>query len=675
MARKHPPATTGAGDRVRGASYGPLKDEYEPSEPRRTHSSRLRATLIVGAIWLVFAGGVVLSYWFSDLPDTANLLAYEPGNDITLLDSKGRMIARRGLSQGERVTVGELPDYVGNAFIAIEDRRFRYHFGIDPMGLARAAFTDAAHGSYVQGGSTLTQQLAKNLFLKPDRTFKRKIEEAILAIYLETRYSKDEILTLYLNRVYFGAGVYGIGAASERFFEKGARELTLPEAAILAGSVKAPSRYNPQASSEAAQGRANLVLDAMEDAGFIAHPARVAAAATRPKIAHSFATPGAGYFVDYVVSQVPAFVDKPKERLIVETTLDLDLQRNAEKALEAGLAKDGAKFAATQGALVAMTPEGALRALVGGRSYDDSPFNRATDALRQPGSAFKAFVYLAALEHGHRPSDEVVDGPVTIGKWSPGNYEGEYEGAITLAHALAHSSNSAAVQLTDEVGPDAVVRVAHRLGISATLHAVPSLALGTSEVKPLELTAGYAAFANGGMVVVPYAIARIRTATGKVLYQRKGSGLGRVMSPENDADMTAMMRGTVIDGTGRAAALSERAVAGKTGTSQDYRDAWFIGFSADYVTGVWIGNDSGASMKRSTGGGLPARIFKSFMEDAEHGLPARPLIGTTLFAAEEDVPPLPPVVEESPSPPVVPAKAPSDSEVLSAFQDLLDKLF
>jgi penicillin-binding protein 1A len=571
--------------------------------------------------------------------------------------------------------VVELPDYVGNAFIAIEDRRFRYHFGIDPMGLARAAFTDAAHGSYVQGGSTLTQQLAKNLFLKPDRTFKRKIEEAVLAIYLETRYSKDEILTLYLNRVYFGAGVYGIGAASERFFEKGARELTLPEAAILAGSVKAPSRYNPQASSEAAQGRANLVLDAMEDAGFIAHPARVAAEATRPKIAHSFATPGAGYFVDYVVSQVPAFVDKPKERLIVETTLDLDLQRNAEKALDTGLAKDGAKFAASQGALVAMTPDGALRALVGGRSYDDSPFDRATDALRQPGSAFKAFVYLAALEHGHRPSDEVVDGPVTIGNWSPGNYEGEYEGAITLAHALAHSSNSAAVQLTDEVGPAAVVRVAHRLGISATLHAVPSLALGTSEVKPLELTAGYAAFANGGVAVVPYAISRIRTATGRVLYQRKGSGLGRVMSLENDADMTAMMTGTVIDGTGRAAALSERAVAGKTGTSQDYRDAWFIGFSADYVTGVWIGNDSGASMKRSTGGGLPARIFKTFMEDAERGLPARPLIGTTLFAAEEDVPSQPPVVEESPSPPVVPAKAPSDSEVLSAFQDLLDKLF
>ena len=379
MARKHPPVPDSARNGARGENHGSRPSDSAKT-PRRRLSSRTRATLIVAAVWVVFAGGIVLSYWLSDLPDTRNLLAYEPGNDISVLDAKGRMIARRGLTQGEKVAMGALPDHIGNAFIAIEDRRFRHHFGIDPLGLARAAYADITQGAFVQGGSTLTQQLAKNLFLKPDRTFRRKFEEAILAVYLETRYSKDEILTLYLNRVYFGAGVYGLGAASERFFGKPAPELTLTEAAILAGSVKAPSRYNPEASPDAALSRAALVLGAMEESGFIDHRARMAAASTRPKIAHSFATPGAGYFVDYIVSQVSAFIGKSKERLIVETTLDLNLQRSGENALTAGLAKDGPKLAATQGALVAMAPDGALLALVGGRSYDESSFNRATDA-------------------------------------------------------------------------------------------------------------------------------------------------------------------------------------------------------------------------------------------------------------------------------------------------------
>ncbi|MEA2825421.1 MAG: penicillin-binding protein [Alphaproteobacteria bacterium] len=670
MARKDPPVHQPERNQLRETGLYTPSASNPPRKPKRRLNSKTRVALIAAAVWLLFGGGIVFSYWLSDLPDTRNLFAYEPGNDISVLDAKGRMIARRGLTSGEKVAMGELPAYVGNAFIAVEDRRFRYHFGIDPMGLMRAAYTDLIQGSFVQGGSTLTQQLAKNLFLKPDRTFSRKMEEAILAVYLETRYSKDEILTLYLNRVYFGAGVYGLGAASERFFAKPARELSLTEAAILAGSVKAPSRYNPEASPDAALARAELVLAAMEENGFIDHRARQVAASTRPKIAHSFATPGAGYFVDYVVSQVSSFIGKSKERLIVDTTLDLGLQLSAENALTAGLAKDGPKLAATQGALVAMAPDGALRALVGGRSYDDSAFNRATEAKRQPGSAFKAFVYLAALENGHRPDDEVVDGPVTIGTWKPANYEGAYEGAITLSHALAHSSNSASVQLTNEVGPDAVVRVAHRLGVSATLHAVPSLALGTSEVTPLELTTGYAAFANGGNGIIPYGIVRIRTASGKVLYQRREPGLGRVMSPEHDADMTEMMMGTVKDGTGKAAALSDRPVAGKTGTSQDYRDAWFVGFSAEYVTCVWIGNDNGASMKTATGGGLPARVFKAFMSDAERGLPAKPLIGMTLFGTEE-----PPGEEDIPEPPKPPAPKEEHDDVLTAFQHLLDKLF
>src|SRR5882672_11343322 len=671
MARKDPPVSRAERNPARGASPVTRASDT-PGKPKKRLSSKGRIALIIAAVWVLFAGGIVFSYWLSDLPDTRNLLAYVPGNDISVLDAKGRMIARRGLTSGEKVAMGELPAYVGNAFIAVEDRRFRYHFGIDPMGLMRAAYADLSQRAFVQGGSTLTQQLAKNLFLKPDRTFSRKVEEAILAVYLETRYSKDQILNQYLNRVYFGAGVYGLGAASERFFAKPARQLSLTEAAILAGSVKAPSRYNPEASPDAAFSRGQLVLAAMEENGFIDQRARLAAASTRPKIAHSFATPGAGYFVDYVVSQVSSFVGKSKERLIVDTSLDLGLQRTAENALAAGLAKDGPKLAATQGALVTMAPDGALRALVGGRSYDESSFNRATDAKRQPGSAFKAFVYLAALENGHRPDDEVVDGPVTIGNWKPANYEGSYEGTITLSHALAHSSNSASVQLTNEVGPDAVVRVAHRLGVAGKLLAVPSLALGTSEMTPLELTAGYAVFANGGNGIIPYGIVRIRTASGKVLYGRREPTLGRVMSEEHDADMTEMMMGTVKDGTGKAAALSERPVAGKTGTSQDYRDAWFVGFSAEYVTGVWIGNDNDASMKNATGGGLPARIFKAFMSDAERGLPARPLIGMTLFGTEE---PAAEEEKETPEPPKPPAPKEEHEDVLTAFQHLLDKLF
>jgi penicillin-binding protein 1A len=655
---------------------------YLPDEPRAhaeppRRRSSLRFAVIAALTCLCFVIGLAFSYWLSELPDSTNLLAYEPGKDITLIDAKGHTIARRGLTQGEKVEVGELPSYVGNAFIAIEDRRFRSHFGIDPVGLARAAYTDFARGGFVQGGSTLTQQLAKNLFLRPDRTLNRKIEEALLAIRLENVYSKDEILTLYLNRVYFGAGVYGIEAASERFFGKPARQLSLIEAAVLAGSVKAPSRFNVAVSAEAALSRAVVVLDAMVEAGFIDSDTREAAAKTKPTIPRDLATPGAGYFIDYAISLVPALAGKAQERLIVETTLDLDLQGAAEKALTAGLTREGRRLSANQGAMVAMTPDGAVRALVGGRSYDESPFNRATEAMRQPGSAFKPFVYLAALEHGHKPGDEVFDGPVTVGNWRPDNYEGEYEGTITLAHALAHSSNSASVRLTDEVGPATVVSVAHRLGINAALHAVPSLALGTSEVTPLELTSGYAAFANGGTGVAPYVITRIRTISGKVLYERPGTSAARVMSPENNAEMTQMMMGTVFDGTGKAAALSGRAIAGKTGTSQDYRDAWFVGFSADYVCGVWIGNDGGAPMKKATGGGLPARIFKAFMTDAERGLPPQPLAGMVLIAADEPPPELPPEVSSptSSDPVDEPPKSQRDNDLINAFEKLLDKLF
>jgi penicillin-binding protein 1A len=575
--------------------------------------------------WGLIIGAVVCFHWISGLPDTRGLLAKGPSHDITIVDEKGRLIARRGLTQAAMIDVAHLPPYVPNAFIAIEDRRFREHMGLDPVGLMRAANQDLIAGRVVQGGSTLTQQLAKNLFLQPARTFERKMQEALLAIYLESRYSKDQILTLYLNRVYFGAGVYGIEAAAERFFGKSANRLTLTEAAMLAGSVKAPARFNPLTDADASESRAQVVLRAMLDAGFISEDACATAQATRPRVVRATSTPSSGYFADWVVAHVPGFVGDTSEPIIVETTLDVDMQAKAETALESGLARDGGALHASEGAVVAMTPQGAIRAMVGGRSYAQSPFNRVTDATRQPGSAFKPFVYLAAFEHGHIPSEIANDEPVDIHGWQPSDYEGRFEGEITLTRAFAKSSNSVAAQLTEQVGAATVAATAHRLGIVSPLSAVPALALGTSSVTPLELTSAYAPFANGGTGVIPYGIIRIRTKSGRLLYERKGSGAGRVVSPANAAALTGLMVETVTTGTGKAARLTDRPSAGKTGTTQDFHDAWFVGFTADLVCGVWVGNDNNAPMIHAVGGGLPSHVFKAFMQEAELGQPSRAL--------------------------------------------------
>jgi penicillin-binding protein 1A len=564
------------------------------------------------------------------LPDTKNLLTQAPTPDIIIRDVRGRMIAHPGLQQGAMVDVSMLPSYVPNAFIAIEDRRFREHFGLDPIGMLRASGENMVAGHVVQGGSTLTQQLAKNLFLEPKRTFDRKIEEAVFALYLESRYSKDQILTLYLNRVYFGAGVYGIQAAAQRFFGKPASKLTLIEAAMLAGSVKAPTRFNPLSDPEASQGRAGVVLAAMHDANFIDAKTMEEAQATHPRIMRETGTLNAGYIADWVVDQIHNRIRLDvKEPLIVDTTFDLDMQAKAERAVRLGMAKEAQKLHASQAALVSMTTDGAIRAMVGGVSYSQSNYNRAM-AMRQPGSAFKPFVYLAAFEHGHKPDDMANDGPIDIHGWKPSDYEGRFEGQITLTRAFAKSSNSVAAQLTQEVGPRVVAQTAHRLGIDSPLEDVPSLALGTSTVTPVELTGAYAPFANGGTAVIPYAILKIRNHAGKVLWARRASDKGRVMSPQNDAAITGMMVQTVTTGTGRGAKLSDRPSAGKTGTTQDYHDAWFVGFSADLVTGVWIGNDNNQPMMKATGGTLPAHIWKAFMESAEAGMPSRPLVGTTL---------------------------------------------
>jgi penicillin-binding protein 1A len=618
--RKTTPQTR---SRVGAAGAGTPPPTARKPKPKRTWPY---AVAMLG-IWGIILGSVLCFHWISELPDTTGLLTKGPSRDITILDDKGRLIARRGLTQGAMVQLSQLPSYIPNAFIAIEDRRFREHFGLDPIGMVRAAAENISAGHVVQGGSTLTQQLAKNLFLEPKRTFDRKGQEALLALYLESRYTKDQILALYLNRVYFGAGVYGIEAAAERFFGKSANEITIPEAAMLAGSVKAPARFNPLADPDASVERASTVLQAMQDAGFITEQQRKDAQATRPRIVRDTSTPDSGYFADWVIARIPGFVGDVTEPIVVETTFDLDTQIKAERAIESGLAREGRGLHASEAALVAMTPDGAVRAMVGGRNYADSPFNRATDALRQPGSAFKPFVYLTAFEHGRKPDDEMNDGPIDIHGWQPSDYEGRFEGMISLTRAFAKSSNSVAAQLTSEVGSGAVARTAHRLGIVSELDAVPALALGTSSVTPLELTTAYAPFANGGNGVIAYGIVRIRTKPGQVLYARTGSGVGSVMSAENDTQMTHLMVETVATGTGKAARLDERPTAGKTGTTQDFHDAWFMGFTADLVCGVWIGNDNNAPMVRATGGGLPAHIFKSFMEAAEKNVPVKPLAG------------------------------------------------
>ena len=624
--------------------------------------------------WAVIFGAIAYSHLLSELPDVKNLLAEGPSRDVTILDDQGRMIARRGLTLGDSVKVESLPAYVPNAFIAIEDRRFRDHFGIDPIGMARAGIANALAGHVVQGGSTLTQQLAKNLFLSPSRTFDRKTQEALLAMSLEAHYSKNQILTLYLNRVYFGAGVYGIEAASEKFFAKHADQLSLTEAAMLAGSVKAPARYNPISDSDASLARAATVLRAMRDAGFIGESTRVAAAATRPRIMKDSGTPDSGYFADWVLAHLDDYLGVGKEPVIVETSFDLQIQAMAEHAVARLMDSEGVHIAASQAALVAMTPDGAVRAMVGGRSYAGSSFNRAADAERQPGSAFKPFVYLAAFEHGRTPDDIMHDGPVDIHGWKPSDFEGEYQGDISLTQAFAESSNVIAAQLTDEVGAKEVAATAHRLGIHSPLAEVSSLALGTSDVTPLELTGAYAAFANGGTRVSPFAIVSIRTKAGKILYSRKPAAGARVMSPENNAAMTRLMVETVTSGTGKSARLAERPSAGKTGTTQDSHDAWFVGFTADLVCGVWVGNDNAAPMHKTktltaTGGGVPAHIFHAFMEDAEQGLPVQPLAGTNVVAAAA---PEEPIEETAPAPATA---ADSDAKEPDAIDRILAGLF
>jgi penicillin-binding protein 1A len=597
--------------------------------PRRSWLSALLKWTLVAAIWGTVAGGVVLAYFAFTLPDLSGIDKFNRRPSLSFVADDGKVLATYGDLYGGVVELREMPAWLPQAVIATEDRRFYSHFGIDVIGLARAGYVNLRAGRIVQGGSTITQQLAKNVFLTHERTLNRKIQETLLALWLERRFTKDQILTIYLNRVYLGAGTYGVEAAARRYFGKSARQVNRLEAAVIAGLLKAPSRYSPTASPERAKARAVTVLNLMEEEGFITAPQLRAAEQERLRLAGGGGgNRGVRYFSDWLLDAVPGFVGYVDRDLTIVTTLDARLQRAAEDAVEATLERDGARARASQAALVAMSPDGAVRAMVGGRDYSDSEFNRATDAQRQPGSSFKPFVFLAAVEAGLKPDDRIDDGPVTVGNYAPRNFNEVRKGLITAREALARSVNTATVRTAQRVGIDRVIAVAHRLGVTSELRRDLSTSLGASEVNLLELTAAFAPFTNGGDGVLPYAIVEIRDSGGRVLYRRTGSGPGRVIQRAPLAAMVDMMSAVVTSGTGRAAALDRPAI-GKTGTSQDYRDAWFIGGTADYVAGVWLGNDEGQPMQQVTGGALPARLWKRFMAEAHRGIEARPFPGAS----------------------------------------------
>jgi len=580
------------------------------------------------------------------LPPIDQLAVPKRPPNIAILADDGSLIANRGDTGGPAITLIDLPPYLPKAFVAIEDRRFYDHIGIDPVGVSRALMRDVIGRSGIEGGSTLTQQLAKNLFLTQERTLSRKIQEAILALWLERRYSKDQILELYLNRVYFGSGAYGVEAAAQKYFGKSARFVTLPEAALLAGLMKSPTKLAPNRNLKGANERAAEVITAMAEQGHITEAMAKSALANPAQVVHDKSAGSINYVADYVMDALDDTVGAIDDDIVVTTTIDPKMQGEAERALTDELNAKGAKFGVEQGALVALDPAGAVKAMVGGRNYADSQFNRAVAAKRQPGSSFKPFVYLAALEKGLTPDTIREDAPISVKGWSPENYSREYFGPVTLTKALALSLNTVAVRLGLEVGPKAVVAVAHRLGITSDLDPVPSIALGSSEVTPLEMVSAYAAFANGGVGVQPHVIARVRTAGGKQLYVRRNASFGRVIDPQYVAMMNQMMQETLLTGTARKAELPGWQAAGKTGTSQDWRDAWFVGYTSYLVAGVWLGNDDGSPTKKVSGGNLPVEIWSRFMRAAHEGVPVAGLPLGTWRNAETpnpDAPLLPPL--------------------------------
>lgn len=581
---------------------------------------------IVAALWVGIIGVLMLAWFAKDLPDLASQAGFERRPSITIQDRQGNVITRYGEVKGESLAIADLPDHLIWAVLAVEDRRFYRHPGLDVIGLMRAALTNARAGHIVQGGSTITQQLAKNLFLSHERTYKRKIQEAMLAFWLEYELSKDEILSAYLNRVYLGGGTYGIDAASQLYFNKSALNLDLRESAIIAGMLKAPSRYSPIKNPGLTNERADIVLRAMVAAGYISDESAKSLSNPAPRPSRK---PQGGnavrYFSDWVIDGLDELIGVPEADLIIETTLDSRVQNNAASAISSTLRRFGPDRDMSQGAMIVMGLDGRILAMVGGKDYNQSQFNRAVQAKRQPGSSFKPFVYLTAIEQGWEPEDPILDDIVTdreLGSYRPKNFAGKYYGEVSLETALTFSMNTAAVRLMKEVGVGHVINTARRLGIISKLEPDLSLALGSSSVSMLELTTAYGALATGGLSVYPYGITKISDKSGRVYYSRERKTFARrTIEPDNVRAMNQMMRSVVEFGTGAAAQIGTPA-AGKTGTSQNSVDAWFMGYTDKLVAGVWFGNDDNTPMKGVTGGSFPARVWRDVVSGSSRHVTA-----------------------------------------------------
>jgi penicillin-binding protein 1A len=605
---------------------GPKPPRRGKAQPARGKKPKRRGGFLMGLLWWGFVaclwGGIavigVIVYYGAQLPSSNTWAIPDRPPNIRILAADGSLISNRGATGGEAITYRELPYYVPAAIIASEDRRYMSHFGVDPLGLISVAIESVQAGDVTRGASTITQQVAKNLFLTPDQTLGRKVQEAILAVWLEQNYTKEEILELYMNRVYFGAGATGIEAAAQTYFGVSARNLSLGQAAMLAGILPAPSAYNPKSNPERAIERQRLSLNAMARDGYITAEEAAAAQIDPSQSVRTRVAGSEDYVADWVESLMTAYLGEITSDVVVQTTIDFKMQKDAEFIVKELVASEGPKRGFSQGALVAMDVDGTVRAMVGGVDYQASQYNRAVTAKRQPGSTFKPFVYLAAMEKGYTPDTLAEDAQFTYNGWSPRNASGKYAGTVTLRQGLAYSLNTVAARLAIDVTPQAVIDVATRMGISSPLTAVPSIALGTQEVNLLELTSAYAPFANGGMGVIPNVITSIQSKEGEVLYQASDAGPGRVIAPNILAEMNDMLETAVEVGTGKGANLNGWQFGGKTGTSQSARDALFIGYTAAMVTGVWLGNDDDTKTTLS-GGNVPAAIWSEFMTKAHEG--------------------------------------------------------
>lgn len=569
----------------------------------------LKFFLILFLIVSIICGGYIFYCWIT-LPDISKAIERTRLPATTILTESGQEIESYGGVYSEIVYAEDLPSYVRDAVISTEDRRFYSHFGFDFVSFGRAMVVNLIHRRYVQGGSTITQQVSKNLFLTPEKNIKRKVQELLMAFWLEKKFTKNQILTLYLNRVYMGAGTYGIEAASQKFFHKSSHDINMMEASILAGLLKAPARYNPISSKKRAVERATVVLQNMVDNRKITEKQKILAL-KMPIGNNKYNFDGGKYFADWVYNEVNAYIGERDIDINVYTTLDGKLQKAAETILQQAVAANH-KNNVTNGAIVVIDNSGAVKAMVGGISYRNSQFNRAVQALRQPGSSFKTFVYLAALEDGFEPDDTIEDKPIAIGKWKPENYDKRYYGKVSVKDAFRRSLNLATIDLSNRISKQKIIELAHKMGISTPINNAPSMPLGSFEVKIIDMAVAYSTIANGGFANWPYSINEIYSKDGYKIYERTSDEKNKIISDEAIENITSMLQSVIENGTGKKARLPFFA-AGKTGTSQDYRDAWFAGFSRGYTAVVWVGNDNNSPMKNISGGTLPAEIWKKLM--------------------------------------------------------------